>query len=367
MFNTNDNIDNIACGIFVSLVFISVLNDSCSILNNFISSPTLKKKCNYFKKISNIIFNIGKNNYKSDKDGNIIIEEELEKQDLEKKKSLNPFDSDSDSDELDDFETNSKNIVKNKDFIEEDEIEEEIEDEIKDEIEDEIKDEIEEDEIEEEIINESICIQNNLEENKLKLEITENKKKIILEKEISLDKNQIKKNITKKIKKGDQLVIQEEQCVEKQLIIEEEQSENKLPMKEKQNVKEQLVIEEKQNIEQELIIKEEQSEKHLPIKEKQNVKEQLVIEEKQQLTKKKKYEEKKPIIEEKLNFVEEKQVYEENYNNLEKINIYKTEKKINKRKTKKIKDIEEESDKFIEDEKDIKNIIKVNKKKNSKK
>ena len=91
MFNTNDNIDNIACGIFVSLVFISVLNDSCSILNNFISSPTLKKKCNYFKKISNIIFNIGKNNYKSDKDGNIIIEEELEKQDLEKKKIIKSF------------------------------------------------------------------------------------------------------------------------------------------------------------------------------------------------------------------------------------------------------------------------------------
>ena len=72
--NIDDNIDNIAFAFFSSLVICSILNDSYSVLNNFYKSNYIKKKISYFKKISNVLINLTCNNYKNDKDGNIIID-----------------------------------------------------------------------------------------------------------------------------------------------------------------------------------------------------------------------------------------------------------------------------------------------------
>ena len=96
----SDNIDKIAFAFFSSLVACSILNDSYLVISNFIKNSYVKKKISYLKKIYKIFINLSFNNYKKDKNGNIIIDDKniekisnkLDKDNLINKISTNPFD-----------------------------------------------------------------------------------------------------------------------------------------------------------------------------------------------------------------------------------------------------------------------------------
>jgi hypothetical protein len=52
----NDSIDNLAFAFFSLLTFCSILNDIYFVSNSFFKNNYIKKKLNYFKNISKIIF-----------------------------------------------------------------------------------------------------------------------------------------------------------------------------------------------------------------------------------------------------------------------------------------------------------------------
>ena len=54
----NDNIDKIALAFFSSLLICSILNDSYSIINNFLKNNYVKNKIDYLKKIYKIIISL---------------------------------------------------------------------------------------------------------------------------------------------------------------------------------------------------------------------------------------------------------------------------------------------------------------------
>jgi len=112
----SDNIDKIAFAFFSSLVACSILNDSYLVISNFIKNSYVKKKISYLKKIYKIFINLSFNNYKKDKNGNIIIDDKniekisdkLDKNNLINKISTNPFD------DMEDEDFEKKEIIDNK-------------------------------------------------------------------------------------------------------------------------------------------------------------------------------------------------------------------------------------------------------------
>lgn len=112
----SDNIDKIAFAFFSSLVACSILNDSYLVISNFIKNSYVKKKISYLKKIYKIFINLSFNNYKKDKNGNIIIDDKniekisdkLDKNNLINKISSNPFD------DMEDEDFEKKEIIDNK-------------------------------------------------------------------------------------------------------------------------------------------------------------------------------------------------------------------------------------------------------------
>ena len=76
MNSTNENIDKLAQSFFLVLIFCSLLSDSYIIFENFIKNDHVRKRINYFKKLSKVVVGLSFSNYKKDNEGNIIIENE---------------------------------------------------------------------------------------------------------------------------------------------------------------------------------------------------------------------------------------------------------------------------------------------------
>jgi hypothetical protein len=80
MSSSNENIDRLAQSFFLVLIFCSLLSDSYIMLENFIKNDYVRKKLNYCKKVSKVLIGLSFNNYKKDDEGNIIIENDDNKQ-----------------------------------------------------------------------------------------------------------------------------------------------------------------------------------------------------------------------------------------------------------------------------------------------
>jgi len=82
--NSSDTIDNIAQSIFITLIFCSLVSDSYIMFDNFLKNNYIQKKLHYCNKIYKIIIGLSFNNYKKDKNGNIIISDE----EIQEKKTI---------------------------------------------------------------------------------------------------------------------------------------------------------------------------------------------------------------------------------------------------------------------------------------
>ena len=91
---SNDNIDNLAQTFFITLVFTSLLSDSYIVFTDFMKNNFIKKKIKHVKKMFDVFTGLAFNNYKNDKDGNIIINNKTDP-------STNPFDLEVSDDEDD--------------------------------------------------------------------------------------------------------------------------------------------------------------------------------------------------------------------------------------------------------------------------
>ena len=99
----NDSIDNLSFAFFSLLTFCSILNDVYSVSNNFLKNNYIKKKWNNVKNLSKIIFGLSFKKYKSDNEGNIIIDKLDNDKNNKHNIKTNPFDDEyyEDDDQVD--------------------------------------------------------------------------------------------------------------------------------------------------------------------------------------------------------------------------------------------------------------------------
>ena len=131
---SSDNIDRIAFIFFSALTFCAIMNDSYSLFNNLFKNNYVKKKMSNLNKIKKVFIGLLFNNYTNDNEGNIIIEEDSNLNNVSK----NPFDDEYDDEYYVDYEI----INSNNDKFKADEVKEEEEtNEVKEEETNEVKEE----------------------------------------------------------------------------------------------------------------------------------------------------------------------------------------------------------------------------------
>ena len=113
--NNSEDIDRLAQSFFIVLISCSLMNDSYLLLNDFFKNNYVKKKINYIKNICNISYNLVFNNFKNDKEGNIIIDKN--NMTSEELNEVNLFDLHLDSDIDDIFEDDEETELINKNPI----------------------------------------------------------------------------------------------------------------------------------------------------------------------------------------------------------------------------------------------------------
>jgi len=127
MDNTQ-NIDKLAQSFFIVLVFCSVASDSYIFINNILKNSYVKKKINYLKKMYKIARGLTLQNYVSDHEGNIIIDDDdintNTKKDINKdEEDINKDEEDINKDEEDinEKDINEEDINKDEEDINKDE------------------------------------------------------------------------------------------------------------------------------------------------------------------------------------------------------------------------------------------------------